>query len=72
MEEKLNRLQFKFSIPENPIRVSTFSINRISKRSTVTAKTQNPTFQFEETHDLIPERSSRPMRQLAATCTNCN
>jgi len=41
MKEKLNCLQFKFSIPEKLIYIPRFSVNRISRRSTVATKTRN-------------------------------
>jgi len=76
MEEKLNGLQFKFSIPKKPVHISKFSVNRISRRSIIAAKTtylpiiMSPG--FEKAHNLIPDKSNRLMRLLAASCTTCN
>jgi len=74
MEEKSNRLQFKFLIPEKLVHVLRFLVNRISRRLTVGAKTRNPISQSLclldlKRQDPTPEKFSRLMRQLAASYT---
>jgi len=46
MEEKLNRLQFKISIPEMSVHVPRFLVNWISKKVTVPLK-----------HEALPHQS---------------
>jgi len=66
-----------FNPRKEPVRVPRFSVNRISRRSTVAAKheTYLPVIMcpgFEKIQNLTPERSSWPMWQLSASCTTRN